>query len=36
MSDANGQEFEAREENCRKALNILLYGVIEREDTNHI
>lgn len=34
--DANGQEFEAREENCRKALDILLYGVIERENTNHV
>lgn len=36
MSDTNGPEFEAREENCRKALDILLYGVIERENTNHV
>lgn len=35
MADANGQEFEAREEDCRRALNILLYGVIERENINH-
>ena len=27
---AGGQEFEAREEDCRKALDILLYGVVER------
>lgn len=26
------EEFEAHEENCRKALNILLYGVIERRE----
>lgn len=31
MADLGGQAFEAREENCRKALNILLYGVIERK-----
>lgn len=36
IADAGGQEFEAREEDCRKALNILLYGVIEREKTNHV
>lgn len=30
MKDMNGQAFEAREENCRKTLNILLYGIIER------
>ena len=35
ITDAGGQQFEAREENCRKALNILLYGVIEKEKTNH-
>lgn len=28
---ANGRSFEAHEEDCRKALNILLYGVIERK-----
>lgn len=36
MSDTNGPEFEAREENCRKVLDILLYGVIERENTSHV
>lgn len=36
IADANGQEFEVREENCRKALNILLYGVIEREGNNYV
>ena len=34
MAGTNGQGFEAREENCRKALDILLYGVIEREETH--
>lgn len=28
---ANGKSFEAHEEECRKALNILLYGIIERK-----
>ena len=27
----NDEEFEKRDESCRKALNILLYGVIEKE-----
>lgn len=36
IADAGGQEFEAREENCRKALDILLYGVIERESNSHV
>lgn len=36
IADAGGQEFEAREENCRKALDILLYGVIERGKANHV
>ena len=35
-AEANGPEFAAREENCRKALDILLYGVIERENTSHV
>lgn len=35
-ADGNGPEFEAREEHCRKALDILLYGVIERKNTNHV
>lgn len=36
VTDANGQEFEAHEENCRKALDILLYGIIAREENNHV
>lgn len=36
IAGADGQEFEAREESCRKALDILLYGVIERENANHV
>ena len=35
MVDPDGQEFEAHEESCRRALDILLYGVIEREATHH-
>ncbi len=31
ISDAGDHAFEAREEKCRKALNILLYGIIERK-----
>lgn len=31
MAGMSSQEFEMREESCRKALNILLYGVIERK-----
>lgn len=31
MEDTGEQAFEAREEKCRKALDILLYGVIERK-----
>lgn len=30
MTDINEQTFEAREENCLRALDVLLYGVIER------
>ena len=30
MTGADGQNFEVREENCQKALDILLYGVVER------
>lgn len=36
IADENGQEFETHEENCRKALNILLYGVIKREENNYV
>jgi AcrR family transcriptional regulator len=32
MTDMNPQEFEMRDESCRKALSILLYGIIEREE----
>lgn len=32
MTDLNGNTFEMREENCLRALNILLYGVIQRKD----
>lgn len=31
ISPTNPSEYELREENCRRALNILLYGVIERK-----
>lgn len=30
FSDLSEQEFETHEENCRKALNILLYGVVKQ------
>ena len=30
MTGADGQNFEVREGNCQKALDILLYGVVER------
>ena len=32
MTDLNPHTFEAREENCLRALNVLLYGVIQRKD----
>lgn len=35
MADAGGQTFQAREEDCRKTLDILLYGVIEKEESSH-
>ena len=35
MSDMGDQTFDAHEEKCRKALNILLYGVIERKKTKN-
>ena len=35
MTDLNGHTFEVREENCMKALNILLYGVIQREENEN-
>lgn len=30
FSDLSAQEFEEHEVNCRKALNILLYGVVKK------
>lgn len=36
MAGPGEGEFEAREEDCRRALNILLYGVIEREGSCHV
>lgn len=35
MAESGEMGFEAREESCRRALNILLYGVIEREGSDH-
>lgn len=32
MTDLNTHTFEVREENCMRALSVLLYGVIERKD----
>ena len=36
MTDPDGKVFEAREESCHRALNILLYGVIMREEPYHV
>lgn len=36
MTDPEGRAFETREESCHKALNILLYGVIERKETYNV
>ena len=35
MSDTVGEAFDAHEEKCLRALNILLYGVIERKKTEN-
>ena len=35
MADTGAETFEAREEKCQKALNILLYGVTEGKKTGH-
>ena len=32
MTDLNNRTFEIREENCLRALSVLLYGVIQRKD----
>lgn len=36
IAGAGGQDFEAREENCRRTLDIFLYGVIERKESSHV
>lgn len=36
MTALNMQEFEMRDETCHKALNILLYGVIERKEDSNV
>ena len=36
MTGLDGRAFEAREESCHKALNILLYGVVKREEPDHV
>nr|WP_325184331.1 TetR/AcrR family transcriptional regulator [uncultured Oscillibacter sp.] len=33
MTDTDGRAFALREESCQKALNILLYGVVKREES---
>lgn len=33
MTDPDGRAFAVREESCQKALNILLYGIIKREES---
>ncbi len=35
-SGMNTQEFNLRDQRCKKALDILLYGVIAREDDSHV
>lgn len=35
LSGAEPTSFADREETCRKALDILLYGIIERNQTSH-
>ncbi|MGN0661918.1 MAG: TetR/AcrR family transcriptional regulator [Faecalibacterium sp.] len=36
MTDLSGHTFEDREAHCLRALNILLYGVIERKESEHV
>ena len=36
MAGSDPQEFEKREESCRRALDLLLYGVIERKDEEYV
>lgn len=36
MEEPRVQDFEVREQNCRKALDILLYGIIERKEPSHV
>lgn len=35
LAGVSAQEFALREESCRRALDILLYGVIERKEDQH-
>lgn len=35
VSNAEGKSFDLYDEKCRKALNILLYGIIERKETEN-
>lgn len=36
MAGSDPQEFEKREESCRRALDLLLYGVIERKEEEYV
>lgn len=36
MTTLNTQNFEMRDESCHKALNILLYGVVERKEEKNV
>ena len=35
-ANMGAREFELRDESCRKALHILLYGIIERKEDQHV
>lgn len=35
MTEVDTKEFEKREKMCQRALNMLLYGIIERNEANH-
>lgn len=36
MAESDALEFEAHEKNCRRALDILLYGIIERKENGNV
>lgn len=36
MAEVSASEFKAREDLCKKALNILLYGVVDRKGCDHV